>query len=145
MISGSVETWLKYKTMTNPMNKICTSIEQSKKLVKLGIDVNTADMYYMYRHWEIDENTVGAQSDAHIGFDSDAYYGADNGKTYHYIPAWSLSAMLRLIPRFTLERNINGDDEDEFILTYRYNSVCDEDLVDAAFGIICWLKEHKKI
>jgi hypothetical protein len=28
------------------MNKICTSIEQSKKLLELGIDVNTADMYY---------------------------------------------------------------------------------------------------
>ena len=28
------------------MNKICTSIEQSKKLIELGIDVNTADMYY---------------------------------------------------------------------------------------------------
>lgn len=26
--------------------KICTSIEQSKKLVELGIDINTADMYW---------------------------------------------------------------------------------------------------
>ena len=30
------------------MNKICTSLEQSKKLVELGIDVNTADMRYGY-------------------------------------------------------------------------------------------------
>ena len=29
------------------MNKICTSIEQSKKLLELGIDVNTADMDYI--------------------------------------------------------------------------------------------------
>lgn len=28
------------------MNKICTSLEQSKKLIELGIDRNTADMYY---------------------------------------------------------------------------------------------------
>ena len=28
------------------MNKICTSIEQSKKLIELGIDANTADMTY---------------------------------------------------------------------------------------------------
>ena len=28
------------------MSKICTSIEQSKKLIELGIDVNTADMYW---------------------------------------------------------------------------------------------------
>jgi len=29
-------------------SKICTSIEQSKKLIELGIDVNTADMYYQW-------------------------------------------------------------------------------------------------
>ena len=28
------------------MNKICTSINQSKKLLELGIDVKTADMVY---------------------------------------------------------------------------------------------------
>lgn len=28
------------------MNKICTNIEQSKKLIELGIDVNTADMFW---------------------------------------------------------------------------------------------------
>lgn len=86
------------------MNKICTSIEQSKKLIGLGLDANTADMFYMYRHWEIDENTIGSQSDASIGFDSDFYYGADNGKTYHYIPAWSLTALMNLLPsEFTTE------------------------------------------
>ena len=28
------------------MNKICTSFKQSKKLIELGTDVNTADMHY---------------------------------------------------------------------------------------------------
>lgn len=28
------------------MNKICTSIEQSKKLMELGINIKIADMYY---------------------------------------------------------------------------------------------------
>ena len=28
------------------MGKICASQEQSKKLIELGVDVNTADMYY---------------------------------------------------------------------------------------------------
>ena len=27
-------------------SKICTSIEQSKKLIKLGIDIYSADMYW---------------------------------------------------------------------------------------------------
>ena len=37
------------------MAKICTSQEQSKKLIELGVDVNTADMYY-------DVNSYGIQS-----------------------------------------------------------------------------------
>ena len=28
------------------MNKICTSIDQSKKLIELGLDVKTADMFW---------------------------------------------------------------------------------------------------
>ena len=28
------------------MNKICTTIEQSKKLIELGVDVNTVDMIH---------------------------------------------------------------------------------------------------
>ena len=30
------------------MNKICTSINQSKKLIELGVDINTADMIWTY-------------------------------------------------------------------------------------------------
>lgn len=31
------------------MGKICTSFEQSKKLIELGIDVNTSDMYMVMK------------------------------------------------------------------------------------------------
>ena len=86
------------------MNKVCTTIKQSRKLFELGIDISSADMHYMYRHWEIDENTVGAQSDAHIGFDSDFYHGTDNGNTYHYVPAWSVMLTLDLIQTFIMAR-----------------------------------------
>ena len=125
------------------MTKVCTTIKQSRKLFELGIDIKTADMYYMYRHWEIDENTVGAQSDAHIGFDPDSYYGADNGKTYHYVPAWSLTALLGLIPKFSLEKDVSGNEG--YQLHYNYNTVYYDDPVDAAFEMVCWLKENNKI
>lgn len=142
------------------MNKICTSIEQSKKLIELGIDVNTADMYYMYRHWEIDENTVGAQSDANIGFDSDFYYGADNGKTYHYIPAWSLSALLDILPNnevtsTTVTRggwNIEPPKYLDIWFAEYETEKHDNDFslsanspIDAAFEMVVWLKENNKI
>ena len=134
------------------MNKICTDIPQSKKLIELGIDVNTADMYYMYRHWEIDEETIGNQSDASIGLDLDFYYGTDNGKTYHYIPAWSLSALLDILPNkqgrgtkslYWFDDGWHCDyiDEDGA-------SVCGlsaDSPIDAAFEMICWLKENNKI
>ena len=125
-------------------NKICTSIDQSKKLIELGIDVNTADIHYMYRHWEIDENTIGSQLDASIGFDSDFYYGADNGKTYHYIPAWSLSALLEL---FDDKAGIAKD----YGIWFAYDNGkshcskhCDNPL-DVAFEMVVWLKENNKL
>ena len=144
------------------MNKICTTVKQSKKLIELGIDVNTADMRYMYRHWEIDENTVGAQSDASIGFDSDFYYGADNGKTYHYIPAWSLSALLELIPPYLEEfkdgidfgfsKSMNGKwysahyiQLDNSGLVTFHKTVTGDTSVDAVFEMIVWLKENGKL
>ena len=125
------------------MYKICTDIKQSKKLVELGIDVKTADMHYMYRHWEIDENTIGSQSDASIGFDSDFYCGADNSKTYHYIPAWSLTTLLELIPpgNILLRDALSGK--------YKCINTVDSNLydnpVDAAFEMAVWLKENGKL
>lgn len=38
------------------MNKICTNVSQSKKLIELGIDVNTADMnYYWFGNSELND------------------------------------------------------------------------------------------
>lgn len=129
------------------MNKICTSLEQSRKLVELGIDVNTADIHYMYRHWEIDENTIGSQSDASIGFDSDFYYGADNGKTYHYIPAWSLSALMELMNCncYNVSLNCRGAEWNiKFDDSEKYKDFTKDYAVDAAFEMVCWLLENKK-
>ena len=137
-------------------SKICTDIKQSKKLIELGVDVTTADMHYMYRYWEIDEDTVGSQSDASIGFDSDFYYGVDNGKTYHYIPAWSLSALLDLMPH---EITIKDDYTPyRLLVTHKLvhyprlttmwpsiYSVEANTTLDAAFEVICELLEDKII
>ena len=61
------------------MSKICTSLDQSKRLIELGIDIKTADMYY----W--------CGSDLNIG----GYNAIDEELD---IPAWSLSALLELLP-----------------------------------------------
>ena len=109
------------------MGKICTSIEQSKKLIELGIDVNTADMYY-------DVNSYGIQSKPEVAI----------GKVWSKdIPAWSLTALLKLIPKFSLEKDISNNAG--YILCYNYNTTYYDEPVDAAFEMICWLKKYKKI
>lgn len=137
------------------MNKICTDIPQSKKLIESGIDVNTADMYYMYRHWEIDENTIGSQSDASIGFDLDFYFGADNGKTYHYIPAWSLAALLSVIPTRVRSDNVLRIDkgDNDFSIWYddinygcvneKLPDITTEEPIDACYEMIIKLNQQK--
>ena len=123
--------------------KICTDIEQSKKLVKLGIDVDTADMYW---HKKID-GTLSLRT--------------DNLMVKLDTPAWSLSALLGLMPFQIIDNNqrfgfrqwkgYNSQGE-----TYRYEYVSNigdrlyetyhlNNPVDAAFEMICWLKENDKL
>ena len=62
--------------------KICTSIEQSKKLLSIGLDPSTSDMHY--REWK------RATKDIRI-----AHMGKAGKKD---MPAWSLTALLELMP-----------------------------------------------
>ena len=107
--------------------KICTSIEQSKKLIALGIDVNTADMYY-------DCNSYGIQGKPEVAVGT--VWSKD-------IPAWSLTALLGLIPKFSLEKDISKNAG--YQLHYNYNTVNYDEPVDAAFEMICWLKKYDKL
>lgn len=131
------------------MNKICTSIEQSKKLIKLGIDVNTADMYW--------KNGV---SDRYIQCFTPFVCGDyQNGINFDYdIPAWSLTALLGLMPKLYDEDDLNdggcqpvlckGFDNNMWHIVYRstmYGTDWYCDPIDAAFDMVCWLLENKKI
>lgn len=141
------------------MNKICTSIEQSKILIELGLDVKTADMYY-------DVNSYGTQSKPEV------VVGEVWSKD---IPAWSLSALLKLIKSEFYGETIYGDtitykvdfrkykftdDVDLYQIAYgsikfdvdgqdsfkdMINTGQKEDPIDAAFQMVCWLKENGKI
>ncbi len=123
------------------MDKMCTTIEQSQKLLELGIDVNTSDMY-----WSL----VNKNNPPIVG-----KYCAEYGGMQ--LPAWSLSALLELMPKritycdcawsailipinneqwccklFSIELDVNVG----FI---EYTAV------DAAFKMVCWLKENGKL
>ena len=132
------------------MNKICTTIEQSKKLVELGIDVSTADMFYAYRanlqigEWELDKTPVIIDGSIKIDPVLD-------------VPAWSLTALIGLIPKIIGDYNrvfrMDVGDLDTSMWYDELGSGVDSDLpdvtmnsmVDTAFEMICKLKESKKL
>ena len=114
------------------MNKICTSLKQSKKLIELGINISTADMHY-----------VLIDSDKEI---YDIGFGDYIGILPHY-PAWSLSALLELIHnKAYILRNSNvGTNRYNVWIAVRKSPVLCETPLDAAFEMICWLKENRKL
>lgn len=131
------------------MNKICTSIEQSKKLIELGIDRTTSDMYY----W--------CGSDLRIG----GYRAQDEELD---IPSWTLSALFKILPIFTEPTAFSIDvsvpsvtkTDNGWLLKYNgdftlyINNGKDTEApvefladnpIDAVFEMVCWLKENGKI
>ena len=106
------------------MNKICTDVSQSKKLLELGVDVNTADMIY---------NILG-----------EPYVRNDTPIDEYHTPAWSLVALLKLIPNWQMQTQDNGIG----ILfgCKECIKIIDADTpIDAAFEMVVWLKENDKL
>ena len=119
--------------------KICTSVKQSKKLLELGIDVNTADMY-----WDYD-----VQKHEHYPM------VIDNQFDDTCICAWSLAALLELMPTDDKKDEYYVDTEshsDYHTVNYRncwdgcvHSEYSEESLLGAAFKMVCWLKENNKL
>lgn len=120
------------------MNKICTTIEQSQKLMGLGIDVHTADM-----HWTIIDQIYYLEVKQGIELSEDD------------IPAWSLSALLSVLPS-VIKRNgkrmfLTMEKAGAYNLYYKSPDRLDEfwetkeEPIDAAFEMVFWLKENGKI
>ena len=124
------------------MNKICTSIEQSKKLIELGIDRNTADMLWTYDFTVNDINGLNVIS---------TYLKPEEND----IPAWSLASLLKLMPTDDKKDEYYVDTEshsDYHTVSYRncwdgciHSEYSEESLLDAAFKMVVWLLENKKI
>ena len=143
------------------MNKICTSQEQSKKLIELGIDTTTADMF-----WDTlsTKNPEAQVNNHHLVDESDDWYR---------VPAWSLSALMNLLPsefteidkysettyKIDIRKYALTDDVDIYQVAYSYHwhddSSCSwsdmintgekEELIDAVFQMVVWLLENKKL
>lgn len=130
------------------MSKICTSIDQCKKLIELGIDVNTANMIY--------QPTMDIDSMKNVGFDKTPLcipFNEVKECNVQYLPAWSLSALLELIPTSIDEYT---EDFSQLELTkqsvsYVYamgnlrKGFLKDNLLDSVFEMVIWLKENNKL
>ena len=111
------------------MNKICTTLEQSKKLIELDLDVNTADMMWF-------DDGLGEPMEIVCSY---------NPTTSDDVPAWSLSALLGLMPLGS--RLLKGSDISKYHFDYPNcgNTGWYDNPIDAAYEMVCWLLENKKI
>ena len=115
------------------MSNIATTISQSRKLVELGLDTKNADMCLCKTAqdtWFLCAGTPG-EYDAHT------------------VPAWSLSALLDVMPKehepeiqkspVTGQYFVYGffDGEKPTYMTKDYDSP-----IDAAYEMVCWLLEQ---
>lgn len=121
-----------------------TSIEQAKKLVELGIDADTADMY-----WATDIEMV--ITTPYVS----CLNGEKNIPAYKdAIPCWSTEALLKLLPReindYSL-KDINPTITGKYKISYSYRGMYDEftitrdTLCECAYETIVKLKELKLI
>lgn len=125
------------------MNQIATTIEQSKKLIELGLSADTTDMYY-YNNDEIPQVI------------SDIKSLKENINPKFYTLAWSLSALIELIP------NKISISDDLYYVCYKRNSAelrgpitwdghqktklfKADNTIDATFEMVCYLLENKLI
>lgn len=127
------------------LTRFYTDIEQSGKLLSLGLRPETADMYYM-------ETSPGDFNPGITGrLERDMLI--KNPEYYKMTPAWTFTALMRLMP-------MHGADSPRLhkafytiepkqmyrVEYYPNHSTKDYELpVDAAFEMVCYLIENKII
>ncbi len=118
------------------MSKTFTDVEQSKKLIELGIDKNTADMRignYVGKSGKVDGTNVHYYA-------KEESFGAPE-----IIPCWSLSALMGLMSKSIISTP-NPFSDNYCCRNIEFDMECYADNpVDAVFEMVCWLKENKKI
>lgn len=115
------------------MNKICTSIPQSQRLMELGIDINTADMCHRYRWFKNNFILLPCVEHAKEPITGD-------------IPAWSFTVLFNMLPKSA--RLEKGSSTELCRVNLPVELKCSDwylDPIDAVFEIICTLKKEEYI
>ena len=117
---------------------IATNLEQSKELLRLGLPAESADMCWCNSHdvdrWFLIPRTQGEVKSSLLEQELDEV---------EIIPAWSLSALLEVMPKGTelikMQNNVN---ELYYEIDYMYTGYEDSDPITAAYEMVCWLLEQ---
>ena len=135
-----------------------TTIEQSIKLIELGLNPKTADMCYIIRRKDC---TIPWREAAKDENNVMIYVGdCRSGNLSDYIlPCWSLSALLELLPPkieflknedyFVPQLSRYYDDTNKYICCYDNGAMehwyIENSPLDAVYNMICWLLENNFI
>lgn len=118
--------------------KTFTDLEQSKKLAEF-LPVKSADLCYLSK----DER--GAEYFEEPSVNDGTMEDTD-------IPCWSLAALLAAVPRIehlrpSIDLNPKLDSNEVAIYYHSEDSpyIVRDNLIDAAFEMICWLKENNEL
>lgn len=141
------------KSKLKKMTKICTSIEQSQKLIELGIDINTADMRYGYiAPYDYSDRMFDDGYDE-VPYPKDFLKKNPNFSENHYdgeFPAWSLAALFSILPEINgiplkVEKVKAEDGYDGYYYHIEYEGIVlipySKNPVDACYEIILKLHE----
>jgi hypothetical protein len=115
---------------------IVTTIEQSKHLLELGLKADTCDMHYEY-------TTEEPEFKLYIGGNIAINKNLFSYRNGHVIPAWSLDAMLELIPQINLWRqeDVKGWTAEYKIDLYTKRMISCDTPFKATYEMLCELLE----
>lgn len=140
----------------NTVMKICTSIEQSDHLYNvLKIDYKTSDCVHVITRNDCREDWKKLSQDKMNTW----LYPRDKvrGNLSDYmLPAWSLTALLALMPKIKFFKDEDAYEPcisrygDKYICHYNCGGAdehwyIEDNPIDAAYNMVCWLKENNKI
>lgn len=138
----------------NFKNNICTTKEQSCRLLSLGLQPGTADMY-------LEKSSLPEAGDYYIhaitkGIDTNHWFSARMNRDI--IPAWSLSRLLEMMPEYIADKRpgfppyhteLIKHDSGYVISIRRYTSDClvgtyiEESPIECCVSMIDWLVRNK--
>lgn len=135
------------------MVKNCTSIEQSKRLLELGLNPDTADMHYTV----VGDLSASSYTEGLVnaGSIAKAWHKNPEELKAKVVPAWSLSALLNLTPDIIGDYVLRLDkvDGDYYIWYDEIGKGWSDDMphpssdnfIDVAYKNLVLLLENKKI